>query len=77
MLLLFSPACCILLTLSAPSLSLFSVSDGFHPSTTGNALLAAAYWDWLNVNVPAAINDVNPNNADIQRIFGDQGGYGY
>jgi len=59
------------------ALDLIEPVDGFHPSTTGNALLAAAYWDWLNVNVPAAINDVNPNNADIQRIFGDQGGYGY
>jgi len=54
---------------------LIELTDGFHPSQTGNMLLAEQYWDWLAVNVPRAIGDVNPNNAQITATFGDQGGY--
>jgi len=51
--------------------------DGFHPSQTGNVLLAQGVWEWMEQNVPEAMGDVNPNNAFIQQKFGDQGGYGY
>lgn len=50
--------------------------DGFHPSQTGNMLLAGAMWQFLSENVPEALGEVNPNNGEIQLQFGDQGGYG-
>jgi len=49
--------------------------DGFHPSQTGNMLLAGALWDWMAVNVPDALGVVNPNNDRITQLFGNQGGY--
>lgn len=49
--------------------------DGFHPSQTGNMLLAASMWEFLVENVPEAIGDINPNNEEIIAVFGDQGGY--
>lgn len=54
---------------------LIEAVDGFHPSQTGNMLLAAAMWEWLGDNVPEAMGQVNPNNADIVRLFGNQGGH--
>lgn len=50
-------------------------TDGFHPSQLGNALLASKIWDHLETHFPAAISEVNPHNAEIEKLFGDQGGY--
>lgn len=49
--------------------------DGFHPSTLGNMLIAQALWSRLLNEVPDALGPVNPNNAAIKAIFGDQGGH--
>lgn len=50
--------------------------DGFHPSTTGHQLLAEDYFEWLSQHVPGALGPINPNNQEIIRLFGDQGGHG-
>jgi len=49
--------------------------DGFHPNQIANALLAEAQWNKYVVNFTYLLPPVNPNNAQIVRIFGDQGGY--
>lgn len=49
--------------------------DGFHPNQLGNILLAESMWDWLETNHPEALGNVNPNNAKIEALFGDQGGH--
>jgi hypothetical protein len=49
--------------------------DGFHPSGTGNMLLAARMWEWLEKNVPDALGVENPYNDHIEQLFGNQGGY--
>jgi len=49
--------------------------DGFHPSQIANALLGQIVFDDLLENHPEFIGAENPNNADIQQIFGAQGGY--
>ena len=40
-----------------------------------NSLLADELWRILLVNRPDWIGPVNPNNDQIEKIFGDQGGY--
>lgn len=32
-------------------------------------------WQWIEENAPQVIPPENPFNADIVRIFGNQGGY--
>jgi len=54
---------------------LIEPTDGFHPSQTANALLAEMLWEYLENSFPEAIGNVNPYNDQIQKIFGDQGGY--
>ncbi len=49
--------------------------DGFHPSQTGNMVLASKLWEDLATNRPSWIPKRNPNNAAILSLFGDQGGY--
>jgi len=49
--------------------------DGFHPSTTGNMLTSQYVWQWLETNHPSFLGGINPNNDQIQALFGDQGGY--
>ena len=49
--------------------------DGFHPSQTGNMLLAEILWEDLSANKPGWLPAINPFNAQIEAIFGDQGGY--
>ena len=58
------------------ALDLIEPVDGFHPSQTGNMLLANAMWTFLGANVPDALGPENPNNDAIVAQFGDQGGYG-
>ena len=54
---------------------LIEPSDGFHPSQVGNELLADELWTWLEAEFPEAIGEVNPHNAEIESMFGDQGGF--
>lgn len=49
--------------------------DGFHPSQTGMQLFAKHLWEFLEQAHPHFLGEENPNNAEIERIFGDQGGY--
>ena len=49
--------------------------DGFHPSQTGNLLLAKDIWETLVELYPAAAGPINPHNAEIEEIFGNQGGH--
>ncbi len=70
---------------TAPSATFFTTTalpppkqepvDGFHPSQTGNMLLAEMLWEDLATNRPGWLPPVNPNNALIEARFGDQGGY--
>jgi acyloxyacyl hydrolase len=57
------------------ALDLIEPVDGFHPSQTGNMLLASNMWDWLQAFVPESVGVENPNNDEIVKMFGDQGGY--
>ena len=50
-------------------------ADGFHPSQTGHALLAGQVWKDLLANKPNWLPSLNPWNANITALFGDQGGY--
>lgn len=49
--------------------------DGFHPSQTGNYLLADVVWMDLQTNRPAWLPKLNPFNNNITALFGNQGGY--
>jgi len=49
--------------------------DGFHPSQATHQLLADIIWKDLDANRPGWLPPVNPNNAKIEALFGDQGGY--
>jgi len=49
--------------------------DGFHPNQIANALLAQIQWKKLVANYSDLLPLVNPNNANITQLFGDQGGY--
>jgi acyloxyacyl hydrolase len=49
--------------------------DGFHASTLGHQLIAEAVWDYIVQNKPSWIPPTNPFNAQIEALFGDQGGY--
>jgi len=54
---------------------LIEAVDGFHPSQTGNQLTSRMVLDILSRELPEALGPINPYNADIKRIFGNQGGY--
>jgi len=49
--------------------------DGFHPNTFGEALSAKYIWKFLEKNMPDLVGEINPHNAAIKDIFGDQGGH--
>ena len=49
--------------------------DGFHPSQTGNVMLAESLWKNLVELYPQAAGPINPHNDEILDMFGDQGGY--
>ncbi|CAF3362404.1 unnamed protein product [Rotaria socialis] len=49
--------------------------DGFHINQYGHALVSDVLWSWLQKNRPQWIPPMNPHNADIERVFKDQGGY--
>jgi len=54
---------------------LFEIVGGGHPSQLDQELTAAAIWNVMVSEYPETIGAVNPNNAKIQKLFGDQGGY--
>lgn len=54
---------------------LIEKTDGFHPSQTANSILAEKIWQYLETTHPDWLGPVNPNNAAIQALFGDQGGH--
>ena len=54
---------------------LFEPIGGGHPSTTAHILMAQTIWAELEKNHPEIIGPVNPNNAKIASLFGNQGGY--
>jgi hypothetical protein len=47
----------------------------FHPGQPSNFLSAAWFIKRLATDHPDFIGDINPNNALIEKLFGDQGGY--
>ena len=49
--------------------------DGFHPSQWAQPLITDITWQLLRQNQSQMIPPTNPNNARIESIFGDQGGY--
>jgi len=49
--------------------------DGFHINQYGHALVSDVTWTWLEKNKSHWLPLFNPNNAEIERIFKDQGGY--
>jgi acyloxyacyl hydrolase len=56
-------------------LALVEPFDGFHPSQIIQSMGADSLFEWLEKEHPEVIGPVNPHNAEIERIFGDQGGY--
>lgn len=56
-------------------LELIEPIDGFHPGDMFNSLLADWLWDKILTLRPEWIGGVNPNNALIKEIFGDQGSH--
>jgi acyloxyacyl hydrolase len=49
--------------------------DGFHINQFGHAIVADVLFEWLQKNKPQWLPPLNPNNAAIESIFKDQGGY--
>jgi acyloxyacyl hydrolase len=49
--------------------------DGFHFNQFGHAIVADVLFEWLQKNKPQWLPPLNPNNAAIESIFKDQGGY--
>lgn len=54
---------------------LIEKTDGFHPSTTAQSLLAENIWKFIKTNLTDIVIPENPNNAKIEGLFGNQGGY--
>ena len=49
--------------------------DGFHMNQIANALTADEFWDTLMSERPDWVGPINQFNGDIEKIFGNQGGY--
>ena len=49
--------------------------DGFHPDQNAMALAAKVLVKRMEMEVPHFLGDVNPHNARIKQLFGNQGGY--
>merc|ERR1719242_1084830 len=54
---------------------LIEPTDGFHVNQEAQALIAKLLWTEIEEKFPEILGPVNPNNEEIQRLFGDQGGY--
>eukprot|EP00698_Gefionella_okellyi_P023495 TRINITY_DN8044_c0_g1_i1.p1 TRINITY_DN8044_c0_g1~~TRINITY_DN8044_c0_g1_i1.p1 ORF type:complete len:587 (+),score=106.89 TRINITY_DN8044_c0_g1_i1:57-1817(+) len=48
---------------------------GGHPSQLNHEMDVEALWNAILEVAPEALGPVNPHNADIEKLFGDQGGY--
>jgi hypothetical protein len=57
------------------AIDLFEPVAGAHPSQTASVLWANAIWDAVEQRWPHWLGPVNPHNDEIERKFGDQGGY--
>merc|ERR1739838_550664 len=49
--------------------------DGFHPNQNAQALLSEYVMEKLVAVYPKVFKAINPNNAKIQKVFGNQNGY--
>ncbi|XP_036183207.1 acyloxyacyl hydrolase isoform X2 [Myotis myotis] len=49
--------------------------DGFHPNEVALLLLADDLWDKVRLQWPQVLGKENPFNAQIEQVFGDQGGH--
>lgn len=49
--------------------------DGFHPNEVASLLLADSLWDKMRRQWPQVLGKENPFNAQIEQVFGDQGGH--
>jgi len=49
--------------------------DGFHPNQFAQGLITEVFWQYLAREHPNMMPPVNPHNAAIEKVFGDQGGY--
>lgn len=49
--------------------------DGFHPNQYAMALFGRSMWNKLEKYHPEVLGDTNPYNDEIERLFGNQGGY--
>jgi len=58
-----------------PGYQMYEAVGGGHPSTTQEVLWAEAVWNNLLKEFPQAVGVVNSNNAEITKVFGNQGGY--
>ncbi|GIY62267.1 acyloxyacyl hydrolase [Caerostris darwini] len=58
-----------------PLWKLIEPVDSLHPVQAILPLITAAIWDEIETNFPEVLGEVNPNNAAIQKLFGDQGGH--
>jgi acyloxyacyl hydrolase len=54
---------------------LIEVVDGFHPSPTCHNFMGQLLWRELETNYPHWLGPVNPHNAEIKKLFGEQGGH--
>jgi len=54
---------------------LIEPSDGFHPNQYANALAGYVLFEEILTKFPDMIGPINPNNAAITSMFGNQGGY--
>jgi len=59
-----------------PLNSLIDPVDGFHPYVKyGDSVLSSVLWDHISRGYPDFIGPRNPSNDEIEKVFGDQGGY--
>eukprot|EP00762_Andalucia_godoyi_P002204 ANDGO_07579.mRNA.1 acyloxyacyl hydrolase-like protein len=59
-----------------PAKDLIGGVDCFHPSVPlAHKYLGEVIWEELETQHPSWLGSVNPNNAEIDRLFGNQGGY--
>lgn len=49
--------------------------DSLHPTQAAQKLIAQSLWNYLETNMPFVLGPVNPNNAIIEKLFGDQRGH--
>ena len=49
--------------------------DGFHPNQYAMALFGRSMWNKLEKYYPELVGESNPYNEEIEKLFGDQGGY--